>query len=103
MAIAFVISVQGAYGHTLMRLEALEDVCHVCAGMKIGVIGSCNGELDRVYEAVRKLAKQGIVLELLIACGDFMALRDQSLETTFSDLFSRIFQGTQRENAWKIT
>eukprot|EP00435_Cladocopium_sp_Y103_P059926 s922_g21.t1 len=44
--------------------------------MKIGVVGSCYGELDRVYEAVRKLAKQGITIDLLICCGDFMSVRD---------------------------
>lgn len=45
--------------------------------MKIGVVGSCYGELDRVYEAVRKLAKQGITIDLLICCGDFMSVRDE--------------------------
>eukprot|EP00913_Durusdinium_trenchii_P019800 g18613.t1 len=45
--------------------------------MRIAVCGSCYGELDRVYEASRKLAKQGIHIELLICCGDFMSVRDE--------------------------
>eukprot|EP00439_Symbiodinium_sp_Y106_P058812 s3208_g8.t1 len=48
-----------------------------CSTMRIGVIGCCHGELDRVYETVRKLERQSIGIDLLICCGDFMSVRNE--------------------------
>jgi len=44
--------------------------------MKVAVHGCCNGDLDKVYDAVRRLEKQGIFIDLLICCGDFHPIRD---------------------------
>eukprot|EP00931_Biecheleriopsis_adriatica_P002132 TRINITY_DN10278_c0_g1_i1.p1 TRINITY_DN10278_c0_g1~~TRINITY_DN10278_c0_g1_i1.p1 ORF type:complete len:732 (+),score=218.50 TRINITY_DN10278_c0_g1_i1:78-2273(+) len=44
--------------------------------MRIAVQGCCNGDLDRIYDAVRKLEKQGVTIDLLICCGDFQSVRD---------------------------
>ncbi|CAE7359091.1 dbr1, partial [Symbiodinium necroappetens] len=48
-----------------------------CSTMRIGVLGCCHGELDRVYETVRKLERQSIGIDLLICCGDFMSVRNE--------------------------
>ncbi|CAE8611381.1 unnamed protein product [Polarella glacialis] len=46
--------------------------------MRVAVQGCCNGELDKVYDAVRKLQeRQGIAVDLLICCGDFQSVRDE--------------------------
>ncbi|CAE7475977.1 dbr1, partial [Symbiodinium sp. CCMP2456] len=41
------------------------------------VLGCCHGELDRVYETVRRLERQSIGIDLLICCGDFMSVRNE--------------------------
>jgi len=46
--------------------------------MKVAVVGCCNGDLDRVYESLRRVEdNHGIAIDLLICCGDFQAVRDE--------------------------
>jgi lariat debranching enzyme len=45
--------------------------------MKIAVEGCCHGELDKIYAAMKHLERaEGIVIDLLICCGDFQAIRN---------------------------
>lgn len=45
--------------------------------MKIAVEGCAHGELDKIYECIETLQeRQGIVVDLLICCGDFQAVRN---------------------------
>eukprot|EP00927_Polykrikos_kofoidii_P061453 TRINITY_DN56292_c0_g1_i1.p1 TRINITY_DN56292_c0_g1~~TRINITY_DN56292_c0_g1_i1.p1 ORF type:complete len:667 (-),score=127.36 TRINITY_DN56292_c0_g1_i1:15-2015(-) len=46
--------------------------------MKVAISGCANGEIDRIYDSVRRVQeKHGITIDLLIVCGDFQALRDE--------------------------
>lgn len=45
--------------------------------MKIAVEGCAHGELDKIYECILTLQeREGIVVDLLICCGDFQAVRN---------------------------
>ncbi|KAM0822364.1 hypothetical protein ACQ4PT_071541 [Festuca glaucescens] len=47
--------------------------------MKIAVEGCMHGELDKVYDTMRRLEEaEGIKIDLLICCGDFQAVRNES-------------------------
>jgi len=47
--------------------------------MKIAVEGCMHGELDKVYDTMRRLEEaEGIKIDLLICCGDFQAVRNDS-------------------------
>ena len=47
--------------------------------MKIAVEGCCHGELDKIYETIEYIQKeQKCKIDLLIICGDFQSVRDQS-------------------------
>ncbi|XP_044980172.1 lariat debranching enzyme [Hordeum vulgare subsp. vulgare] len=47
--------------------------------MKVAVEGCMHGELDKVYDTMRRLeAAEGIKIDLLICCGDFQAVRNES-------------------------
>ena len=45
--------------------------------MKIAVEGCGHGELDKIYAAMKHLEeREGVVIDLLICCGDFQAVRN---------------------------
>ncbi|XP_039781185.1 lariat debranching enzyme-like [Panicum virgatum] len=45
--------------------------------MKIAVEGCMHGELDIVYDTLRRLEEaEGIKIDLLLCCGDFQAVRN---------------------------
>lgn len=45
--------------------------------MKIAVEGCAHGELDKIYDCIETLQqREGIVVDLLICCGDFQAVRN---------------------------
>ncbi len=45
--------------------------------MRIAVEGCCHGELDKIYDTIRKLEQEsGQKVDLLICCGDFQATRN---------------------------
>ncbi|AFZ79487.1 RNA lariat debranching enzyme, putative [Theileria equi strain WA] len=47
--------------------------------MNIAVEGCCHGELDKIYETILAHEQQtGIKVDLLLCCGDFQAVRDES-------------------------
>lgn len=47
--------------------------------MKIAVEGCCHGELDRIYETLEHLQeKESIKVDMLLCCGDFQAVRNES-------------------------
>ena len=47
--------------------------------MKIAIEGCCHGALDKIYETLAHLqAKEGLTVDLLICCGDFQAIRNES-------------------------
>ncbi|XP_071792236.1 lariat debranching enzyme A-like [Asterias amurensis] len=47
--------------------------------MKIAVEGCCHGELENIYSTIQHLeAKEGIKVDLLLCCGDFQAVRNES-------------------------
>lgn len=50
--------------------------------LRIGVVGCCHGELDRIYKQVKQDEQSsGAKLDLLLICGDFQAVRN------YDDLF----------------
>ncbi|XP_022110088.1 lariat debranching enzyme A-like [Acanthaster planci] len=47
--------------------------------MKIAVEGCCHGELEKIYATIQHLEeKEGIKVDLLLCCGDFQAVRNES-------------------------
>jgi lariat debranching enzyme len=47
--------------------------------MKIAVEGCCHGELDKIYETLEFLEKkENVKVDLLLCCGDFQAVRNES-------------------------
>ncbi|PSN52715.1 Lariat debranching enzyme [Blattella germanica] len=44
--------------------------------MKIAVEGCAHGELDKIYEAIQHMEKDGVKIDLLICCGDFQSTRN---------------------------
>ena len=47
--------------------------------MIIAVEGCAHGELDQIYRSVENLARQrNVKVDLLICCGDFQAVRNES-------------------------
>ena len=47
--------------------------------MKIAVEGCCHGELDKIYETLEHLEKkENVKVDLLLCCGDFQAVRNES-------------------------
>ncbi|WVZ60346.1 hypothetical protein U9M48_010386 [Paspalum notatum var. saurae] len=47
--------------------------------MKIAVEGCMHGELDQVYDTMRRLEEaEGIKIDLLLCCGDFQAVRNEN-------------------------
>ena len=47
--------------------------------MKIAVEGCCHGELDKIYETLQFLEKkENIKIDLLLCCGDFQAVRNET-------------------------
>lgn len=47
--------------------------------MIIAVEGCAHGELDQIYQSVENLARQrNVKVDLLICCGDFQAVRNES-------------------------
>jgi len=47
--------------------------------MKIAIEGCCHGELDKIYETLGHLEKkESIKVDLLLCCGDFQAVRNES-------------------------
>uniref|UniRef100_A0A0A9GGZ2 Lariat debranching enzyme C-terminal domain-containing protein n=1 Tax=Arundo donax TaxID=35708 RepID=A0A0A9GGZ2_ARUDO len=47
--------------------------------MKIAVEGCMHGELDKVYDTLRRLEEaEGVKIDLLLCCGDFQAVRNES-------------------------
>lgn len=46
--------------------------------MKIAVVGSLYGQLDRIYEDVRELEQQHGLIDLVIVCGNFQAFRNSN-------------------------
>lgn len=46
--------------------------------MKIAVVGCIHGELDTVYERIEQIQKEGVIIDLLLICGDFQALRNEN-------------------------
>ena len=47
--------------------------------MKIAVEGCCHGELDKIYETLQHLEEtEGIKVDLLLCCGDFQAVRNET-------------------------
>ena len=50
--------------------------------LNIAVEGCCHGQLDEIYESIALAAQNGVVVDLLLICGDFQCVRD------FNDLQS---------------
>ena len=47
--------------------------------MRIAVEGCCHGELDKIYETLEHLQKkEGFKVDMLLCCGDFQAVRNES-------------------------
>lgn len=47
--------------------------------LNVVVEGCCHGELDKIYASVLRLEKeQGIIVDLLLCCGDFQCLRSEA-------------------------
>ncbi|KAK3146235.1 hypothetical protein QOZ80_3BG0263440 [Eleusine coracana subsp. coracana] len=47
--------------------------------MKIAVEGCMHGDLDKVYDTMRRLEEaEGIKIDLLLCCGDFQAVRNET-------------------------
>ena len=47
--------------------------------MKVAVEGCCHGELDKIYETIEYIGKKdGVKVDLLLICGDFQAVRNDS-------------------------
>ena len=46
--------------------------------MKIAVVGSLYGQLDRIYSEVKDLEKQQGLIDLVVVCGNFQAFRNQN-------------------------
>ena len=44
----------------------------------MAVEGCCHGELDRIYEAVTEAGRAGPVVDLLLICGDFESIEQES-------------------------
>ena len=48
-------------------------------GVRVALVGCGHGELDAMYSCVRHLqSSQGLVIDLLICCGDFQSVRNYS-------------------------
>lgn len=49
-----------------------------CEGIHVAIEGCCHGELDAIYASVLETQKRnGIVIDLLLICGDFQACRNE--------------------------
>jgi len=46
--------------------------------MRIVVWGCGHGELDQTYESIKKLEKHSGKVDLLICCGDFQSVRNET-------------------------
>ena len=44
--------------------------------LNIAVQGCCHGEIDAVYDTLRKAEQNGFKVDLLLICGDFQCVRD---------------------------
>nr|XP_020475693.1 lariat debranching enzyme isoform X1 [Monopterus albus] len=61
-----------------MRYGRQIELTCLCS-MKIAIEGCCHGELDKIYETIGYLEKrEGVKVELLLCCGDFQAVRNES-------------------------
>ena len=46
--------------------------------MRIAVVGSLYGQLDRIYREVKELESQHGLIDLVMVCGDFQAFRNSN-------------------------